>query len=95
MLEVTKCAPQMAIIQLGEAFKNFWAGRAKFPTFCKKGVRNRFTLTNDQFDIDGCRMSKSDGTAGFSLQCVLSLAAIFDSLGARVGFSLEERNRYG
>ncbi len=24
MLEVTKCAPQMAIIQLGEAFKNFW-----------------------------------------------------------------------
>ena len=27
MLEVTKCAPQMAIIQLGEAFKNF-AGNA-------------------------------------------------------------------
>ena len=24
MLEVTKCAPQMAIIQLGDAFKNFW-----------------------------------------------------------------------
>ena len=29
MLEVTKTAPQEAIIQLGEAFKNFFAGRAK------------------------------------------------------------------
>lgn len=28
MLEVTKCAAQMAIIQLGSAFKNFFAGRA-------------------------------------------------------------------
>ncbi|WP_312283390.1 helix-turn-helix domain-containing protein, partial [Candidatus Igneacidithiobacillus taiwanensis] len=27
MLEVTKNAPQMAIMQLGDAFKNFWAGR--------------------------------------------------------------------
>ena len=31
MLEVTKNAPQMAIIQLGEAFKNFFAGRAQVP----------------------------------------------------------------
>jgi putative transposase len=56
MLEVTKCAPQMAIIQLGEAFKNFFAGRARYPQFRKKGRDDRFTLTNDQFDIDGCRM---------------------------------------
>jgi putative transposase len=56
MLEVTKNAPQMAIIQLGEAFKNFFAGRAKYPKFRKKGVYDRFTLTNDQFDIDGCRI---------------------------------------
>ena len=28
MLEVTKCAPQMALIQLGRAFENFFAGRA-------------------------------------------------------------------
>src|SRR6478736_1719796 len=27
MAEVTKNAPQMAIVQLGEAFKNFWAKR--------------------------------------------------------------------
>ena len=56
MLEVTKNAPQMAIIQLGEAFKNFFAGRAKYPQFRKKGVHDRFTLTNDQFSIDGCRI---------------------------------------
>ncbi len=56
MLEVTKNAPQMAIIQLGEAFKNFWAGRAKYPKFRKKGVHDRFTLTNDQFSLNGCRI---------------------------------------
>ncbi len=56
MLDVTKNAPQMAIIQLGNAFKNFFAGRAKYPTFRKKGVRDRFTLTNDQFSIDASRI---------------------------------------
>src|SRR5579864_8314089 len=30
MLEVTKNAPQMAIIQLGQAFKNFFAKRASY-----------------------------------------------------------------
>ncbi len=53
MLEVTKNAPQMAIIQLGQAFKNFFAGRARYPKFRKKGLHDRFTLTNDQFDING------------------------------------------
>lgn len=56
MLEVTKNAPQMAIIQLGEAFKNFFSGRAKYPQFRKKGVHDRFTLTNDQFSLDGSRI---------------------------------------
>ena len=56
MLEVTKCAPQMAIIQLGQAFQNFFAGRARYPNFRKKGVPDRFTLTNDQFNIDGSRI---------------------------------------
>lgn len=56
MLEVTKNAPQMAIIQLGVAFKNFFAGRAKFPKFRKKGVHDRFSLTNDQFSVDGSRI---------------------------------------
>lgn len=37
MLEVTKTAPQHAITNLGTAFKNFFAGRAKYPRFKKKG----------------------------------------------------------
>lgn len=56
MLEVTKNAPQMAIIQLGQAFQNFFARRAKYPQFRKKGVHDRFTLTNDQFSIDRFRI---------------------------------------
>ena len=51
MLEVTKNAPQMAIIHLGKAFKNFFAGRAKYPRFKKKGIHDGFQLTNDQFTI--------------------------------------------
>ncbi len=57
MLAVSKNAPQMAIIQLGAAFKNFFAGRAQYPQFKKKGKsRDSFTLTNDQFAIDACRI---------------------------------------
>lgn len=51
MLEVTKCAPQMAIKQLGQAFKNFFAGRARFPKFKKKGRHDSFSISNDQFSI--------------------------------------------
>ncbi|MDA8207226.1 MAG: RNA-guided endonuclease TnpB family protein [Thermaerobacter sp.] len=53
MLEVTKNAPQMAIIHLGQAFKNFFAGTAEYPTFKKKGRHDSFTLTNDQFTVKG------------------------------------------
>lgn len=56
MLEVTKNAPQMAIIQLGTAFQNFFAGRARYPQFRKKGVHDRFTLSNDQFRVAGQRI---------------------------------------
>lgn len=56
MLEVTKNAPQMAIIQLGQAFQNFFAGRARYPQFRQKGMHDRFTRTNDQFDIDVSRI---------------------------------------
>ena len=31
MLEVTKCSPQMAIIQLGDAFNRFFKGQTKYP----------------------------------------------------------------
>ncbi len=53
MLEVTKCAPQMAIIQLGQGFDNFFAHRAAYPSYRCKGRDDRFTLTNDQFKVDG------------------------------------------
>jgi len=56
MLEVSKCAPQMAIIQLGEAFRNFFARRARYPRFRRKGKHDRFTLTNDQFRVEGKRI---------------------------------------
>ena len=56
MLEVTKNAPQMAIIQLGRAFKNFFAGRARYPRFRKKGCNDRFTLSNDQLEVSAKRL---------------------------------------
>ena len=56
MLEVTKNAPQMAIIQLGEAFVNFFSKRAQYPQYRKKGVHDRFSLTNDQFKLDDSRI---------------------------------------
>lgn len=56
MMEVTKCAQQEAIIQLGEAFKNYFAGRAGHPKFRRKGGKDRFTITNDQFVLDGKRI---------------------------------------
>jgi putative transposase len=56
MLEVTKNAPQIAIKQLGAAFQNFFARRARYPQFRKKGQEDRFGLTNDQFRIEGRRI---------------------------------------
>jgi putative transposase len=56
MLEVSKNAPQMAIMQLGRAFQNFFAGRARYPTFRRKGRDDRFTLTNDQFRVEDRRI---------------------------------------
>lgn len=53
MMEVTKSAPQMAIMQLGRAFENFFAGRARYPRFRRKGQDDRFTLTNDLFRVEG------------------------------------------
>lgn len=51
MLEIAKNAPQMAITQLGRAFQNFFAKRAGFPTFRRKGRDERFSLTNEAFRV--------------------------------------------
>jgi putative transposase len=54
MLEVTKCAPQLALKNdLNSAFRNFFKGSASFPQFKKKGVHDSFTLSNDQFKVNG------------------------------------------
>ncbi|MCL2153078.1 MAG: transposase [Oscillospiraceae bacterium] len=57
MLEVTKCAPQLAIKDdLSSAFRNFFEKRAGFPRFHKKGIRDSFSLSNDQFKIRGSQV---------------------------------------
>ncbi|MFJ1472406.1 RNA-guided endonuclease InsQ/TnpB family protein [Massilia orientalis] len=56
MLTVTKNAPQIAIMQLGRAFENFFTGRARYPRFRRKGQDDRFTLANDQFRVEGRRI---------------------------------------
>ena len=56
MLEVTKCAPQLAIMDLGDAFQRFFKKQTKFPRFKKKGVRDSFELSNDQFQVVGKRI---------------------------------------
>jgi putative transposase len=56
MQEVTKCAPQLAIMQLGKAFENFFASRARYPVFHKKGRHDSFGLSNDQFSVEDKRI---------------------------------------
>lgn len=51
MMEVTKCAPQIAIQQLGDAYKRFFKGESKHPQFRKKGEKDRFSLSNDVFKL--------------------------------------------
>jgi putative transposase len=53
MMEVTKCAPQLSIMDLGTAFKNFFTGVSKYPQFKKKGRHDSFGISNDQFKING------------------------------------------
>jgi len=56
MLRVTKCAPQEAIIDLGRAFGNYFAGRAKRPHFHKKGAADSFRVSAGFFKVDGRRL---------------------------------------
>ncbi|MDR0570453.1 MAG: transposase, partial [Clostridiales Family XIII bacterium] len=52
MLDVTKCAPQEAIINLGRAFKNFFEGRGAYPAFKKKGVHDSFKVSSGFFRVE-------------------------------------------
>jgi putative transposase len=52
MLEVTKCAPQLAIKDdLATAFKRFFSKQSGYPKPRKKFIHDRFHISNDQFDI--------------------------------------------
>ncbi|MCL2122028.1 MAG: helix-turn-helix domain-containing protein, partial [Clostridiales bacterium] len=57
MLQVTKCAPQLAIMHLGQAFANYYRHQAAYPRFHKKGRHDSFGISNDQFKIDGKKVS--------------------------------------
>lgn len=45
-LDVTKCAPQQAIKNLGTAFQRFFRGQARYPKFKKKGIHDSFRAEN-------------------------------------------------
>ena len=58
MFDVTKCAAQEAIIDLGMAFRAFFEKRGRYPRFKKKGVRYSFCAANEAgtFRVDGKRI---------------------------------------
>ena len=50
--DMTKCVVEGAFDDLGKAYKNFFAKRAKYPTFKKKGrSKESFYLSNDKFRV--------------------------------------------
>ncbi|MDL2410973.1 transposase, partial [Rhizobium calliandrae] len=58
MFDVTKCAVQEAIIDLGAAFGSFFEGRGRYRRFKKKGGRDSFCAANEAgtFRVDGQRI---------------------------------------
>jgi putative transposase len=58
MFDVTKCAAQEAVIDLGAAFRGFFEKRGAYPRFKKKGVRDSFCAANETgtFRCDGKRI---------------------------------------
>ena len=55
--DVTKCAPEGAFRNIGTAFTNFFAKRAKFPRFKKRGRHDSFAIDNSKFRVDGKRVN--------------------------------------
>jgi len=45
--EVTKCAPQYGIVNLGKAFDNFFKKRSKYPKFKNRDVKKSFMVSNE------------------------------------------------
>ena len=57
MLEVTKCAPQEAIIDLGKAFDRFFKGLSGYPVYKKKYINDSFRVSSGFFKISGKTIS--------------------------------------
>lgn len=53
VLEVTKCAAENAILDVGKAYTNFFAKRANRPKYKKKFINDSFRINNDQFSVEG------------------------------------------
>ena len=49
--EVSKCCAQNAFVNLGRAYKNFFAKRSKYPKFKKKGIHDSFRLDSNCFAV--------------------------------------------
>ncbi|MDA8361963.1 MAG: RNA-guided endonuclease TnpB family protein [Gammaproteobacteria bacterium] len=58
MFDVTKCAAQEAVIDLGTAFRAFFEKRGRYPRFKKKGIHDSFCAANEAgtFRCDGQRI---------------------------------------
>ena len=58
MLEVTKCAPQQALRNLGRAYTNHWRDPKRFqlPKHKKKYCDDSFYISNDLFEVKGSRI---------------------------------------
>ena len=56
MRDVTMQATQNSLLNLGSAFQNFFAGRARYPKFKRKFRHDSFKLSNKNFRIDGSRI---------------------------------------
>ena len=54
--EVTKYAAQQPFVHLQAAFGNFFAKRAGYPRFKRKGVHDSFYIGNDHVKLDGKRI---------------------------------------
>jgi len=55
--EVSKWAPQKAIQDLGDAFKRFFQGKARYPKFKKKGrSKDSFYVAGDHAKVEGKRL---------------------------------------
>ena len=55
MGEVTKCAPEAAIKNLGTSFTRFFQKKARYPKYKKKGIHDSFYIDNTQFSLNDRR----------------------------------------